>query len=225
MGVNFLGNQDFAKKRFFWCTADNMKFSELPEPLSAKCRPVFDQIQSVFTGEFDKTIVEGSGISQFVFLDKDLLSKCKIPHRGITELDRLSHVVHQIDSDCSIVPKGAIKKIPLKETRVNEAFKGLKAGQAFDISSYCHFRAPQDKAKVDMNARNQGVYNNDFMDEACSDLPVGTWSMLKDTSGAVSVMRSKLWPGFYSYHKVNTRIHGCFYVGNGCKALDMAFMF
>jgi len=165
-GINFLGKQDFAQKVFFWCTADNMKFSQLPAPLSSTCRPLFDQIQAVFTGEFNKTIVEGNGISQFVYADKDMLSKCKIPTRGITELDRLSHVVHQIDSDCHIVPRGAIKKIPLKETRMNEAFRGLRSNEAFDICNYTHFRAPLSKAKIDINARIEGVYNNDFLDNA-----------------------------------------------------------
>lgn len=202
-----------------------MKFSQLPTPMSATCRPLFDQIQSVFTGEFDKTIVEGNGISQFLYADKELLAKCRIPARGITELDRLSHVVSQIDSDCHIVPKGAVKKIPLKEIRLNEAFRGLKANEAFDIANYTHFRAPMHKKKVELNLRNEGVYNNDFLDNACEDVPCGSWSVLKDTTGCVSVIRNKLWPGYYSYHKVNTAIYGGFYSGNGCKALDMPFMF
>jgi hypothetical protein len=63
VGVNFLGQPDFASKKFYWCTGDNMKFSEMPAPHSASCRPLFDQIQSVFTGEFDKCIVECNGLS------------------------------------------------------------------------------------------------------------------------------------------------------------------
>ena len=48
---------------------------------------------------------------------------------------------------------------------------------------------------------------------------------MKDTIGTVAILRSKLWPGFYCFHKSNSSIYGGFYVGNGCKALDMAFMF
>ena len=44
VGVNYLGHQDFAKKQYFWCTGDSMKFSELPVSLSATCRPLFDQM-------------------------------------------------------------------------------------------------------------------------------------------------------------------------------------
>ena len=140
-------------------------------------------------------------------------------------MDRQSHVVHQIDHDCHIVPKGALKKTPMKEIRRNEAFKGLKASEAFCAENYSHFRNPVDKAKVELNNRNEGVYNHDFLDCVSDDLPVGSWSILKDTSGSVSVMRNKMWPGFYFYHKANTCVHGGLYVGSGCKALDMPFMF
>lgn len=182
-------------------------------------------MQCIFTGEFDKIIVSGQGDSDFVYIDKELLSKVKIPTKGITELDRLSYAVTQIDSDCQIVPKGSVKKTPLNEIRKNEAFRGLKADAAFSVNNYVHFRAPLIKKNIDLNLRKEGVYNNDFLDNAEEDMPTGTWSVLKDTLGNVAILRSKLWPGFYSYHKTNSNIYGGFYVGNGCKALDMPFMF
>jgi radial spoke head protein 9 len=160
-----------------------------------------------------------------VYIDADLLSKVKIPAKGLTELDRLAYVVQQIDSDCQIIPRGAVKKTPLEEVRKNEAFKGLKADQAFSTSNYFHFRAPILKKNVELNARKEGIYNHDFLDNAEEDVPKGSWSVLKDTMGTVAVLRSKTWPGFYAFHKSNSDIYGGFYVGNGCKALDIAFMF
>lgn len=111
----------------------------------------------------------------------------------------------------------------MKEIRQNEAFCGLSADQAFDIKNYVHFRAPLGKAKIELNRRNEGIYNNDFLDNACDDIPTGSWSTLRDTSGTVACMRNKLWPGFFVFHKVNTDIHGCCYIGTGVKALDMPF--
>ena len=225
MGVNYLGHQEFADKQFFWCSGDSFKFTQLPAPTSDTCRPLFDQIQTVFTGEFDKIIVSPTGVSQYVHLDKAVLAQCQIPARGLSELDRLSHVVFQVDSDCHIVPKGSIKKIPLKEIRRNEAFTGLKADEAFEINNYVHFRAPLGKKKIELNKRNEGVYNNDFLDNASDDIPMNVWSKTRDTSGNVAILRNKLWPGFYTYHTANTNIYGSFYVGNGIKALDMPFQF
>ena len=61
--------------------------------------------------------MQSNGVSTYVHCDSGVLSRCAIPARGLTELDRLSHVVSQIDSDCHIVPIGSVKKIPLKEIR------------------------------------------------------------------------------------------------------------
>ena len=74
-----------------------------------------------------------------------------------------------------------------------------------------------------MNKRNTGTYNDDFLDNASDDIPRGVWSVLKDTTGTLALLRSKLWPGYYSFHKSNTNVYGNFYVGTGCKALDMPF--
>ena len=156
----------------------------------------------MFTGEFDKII-----------------------NFGVSEIDRLSYVVNQIDNDCHIVPIGSIKKIPLSEVRRNEGFRGLKNNQLFDLKNYVHFRAPQNKDKLELNSRNQGIYNDEFLDGADSDLPAGTWSMIHDTSDQTSLLRSKLWPGFYMFARQNTDIFGNFYIGNGCKSLDMTFQF
>ena len=61
------------------------------------------------------------------------------------------------------------------------------------------------------------------MDEVNSDLPIGAWNLLRDTSETVSIIRSKLWPGYYAYHRVNTHIFGGVYYGNGIKNLDLLF--
>ena len=99
IGVNYLGHSGFAKKSYFWCTAESKNFSQLPEA-NVECRHIFDQMQTVFTGEFDKTVVSGAGVSDFVHIDHALKAKSNIPAKGLTELDRLAYVVAQIDCDC-----------------------------------------------------------------------------------------------------------------------------
>ena len=123
------------------------------------------------------------------------------------------------------MPKGAVKKTPLKEIRRNEAFRGLRADCAFELSSYSHYRVPVHKEKVDLNNRNDSIYNNDFLDCITQDLPCNAWSLVRDTSGCVSILRNKMWPGFAFYHKVNTNIYGNFYCGSGVKSIDLPFMF
>ena len=57
-----------------------------------KYAPQFDQMKTYFTGEYDKILIEVAGASPVV-IDEDIV----IPAKNVTELDRLSYVVHQID--------------------------------------------------------------------------------------------------------------------------------
>ena len=123
------------------------------------------------------------------------------------------------------MPVGALKKIPLNEVRKNEAFTGLDATAAQLIDSYVHFRAPMLAKNIELNKRREGVYNDAFLDNASEDFPKQSWSIMTDTTGKSVVLRNKLWPGFTAYHQYNTTSYGGFYIGNGVKALDIAFMF
>jgi len=72
--------------------------------------------------------------------------------------------------------------------------------------------------------RDEGVYNHSFLDDVSNDWPKGSWNLLKDTTESTAVLRNKLWPGYYGYHRANTNIFGGVYIGNGIKNLDLPFM-
>lgn len=59
-----------------------------------------------------------------------------LPPKHLTELDRLTSVVHEIDRSCSAVPKGALKYTPLHQVLFNEAFKGLSPADAFEMQGW-----------------------------------------------------------------------------------------
>jgi hypothetical protein len=40
----------------------------------------------------------------------------------------------------------------------------------------------------------------------------------------VAILRNKLWPGYYAYHRANTSIFGGVYIGYALKNLDLPFM-
>lgn len=133
-------------------------------------------------------------------------------------------MINQIENDCQVVPIGSLKHTPIKEVRRNEAFQGLKKDQAFLIESYQHFRPSQNKEKREMIDRDDAIYHHAFLDDITFDWPQGTWNILKDTSESVAIIRNKLWPGYYAYHRVNTGIFGGAYIGNGIKNLDLPFL-
>jgi len=89
-------------------------------------------MNSYFTGEYDRVIVKAVGPGIVI----DHTTNLVMPPKNVTELDRLSYVIHQIENDCQVVPKGAMKFTPLREVRRNEAFKGLRKDDAFDIANY-----------------------------------------------------------------------------------------
>ena len=62
VGLSYVGIPDFPEKRFFWCSeATNWGFAELPKPLHHIGKGLFERIQSFFTGEFDRILVDGNG--------------------------------------------------------------------------------------------------------------------------------------------------------------------
>lgn len=108
--------------------------------------------------------------------------------------------------------------------RKNEAFHGLAREQAFQLDGYQHFRPIQQKEKLAIAQREEAVYNNAFLDEITVDLPKNSWSLVRDCTDSVVTIRSLLWPGFYSFHRVNTPVFGGVYVGYGIRNQDLPFM-
>lgn len=100
--LTYVGVADFPQKRFFWCSSGNWIFASLPTPI-ANLKHIFDQVQVFFSGEFDRVVVEPSGRSDLLNVQEAHAGRSKpleIPPKGVTELDRLAHVVHSIEHDC-----------------------------------------------------------------------------------------------------------------------------
>lgn len=147
-----------------------------------------------------------------------------IPAKMVTELNRLSHVVHHIENNCSVVPRGSFKFTPLKETIRNEAFRGLSKDNAFSLNNWQHFRPVSQPEKVSLMQRDESVYNNGFLDDVVADFPKSCWSLVKDCTESIANLRNTLWPGFYAFHRVNTPIYGSLYIGYGLRNNDLPFL-
>ena len=113
-----------------------------------------------------------------------------LPPKHLTELDRLAVTVTSIDRSCFCVPKGALKYNPLHLVQTNEAFKGLAPSESADLHNWQHFRQVEHAAKKDVIARNEAIYSDDFLDSIAEDKPNQSWSLTKDTTGGVAILRS-----------------------------------
>ena len=87
---------------------------------------------TMFSGEFETVLVESKAAPIVIDADAGII----LPPKHVTELDRLSHTVCQIETQCSSVPKGALKFTPLQQIQCNEAFCGLDAQEAFELESW-----------------------------------------------------------------------------------------
>ena len=204
----------------YWCSSSSWIFSQLPTPsqedgVSAK----LNQINTLFTGEFDQVLFESSGPSKVIDENLGLVMQAK----PVTELDRLSHVWYQI-KDHQVYPKGYLKFTPAQKQQMNEAFSGLTIEEAKKIENWYLMRTPTKKEIVDLHARGEAVYNMNGMESVSDDFPIKSWSIQTDATGTVATIKSHLWPGLYSFHKCNTDMVGCVYMGDGIRNNNLPFM-
>ena len=109
------------------------------------------------------------------------------------------------------------------EVHRNEAFNGLSSENCFKLSSYSHFRNVQDPTKKDGLEADDAIFKNDFLDDV-QDQPKSCWSIQKDDSGSMAIIRNNIWKGFTAYHKSSTNEHGTIYVGDGLKNEHFCFL-
>lgn len=82
----------------------------------------------------------------------------------------------------------------------------------------------QDHIKAAALEKDEAVFKNDFLDEACNQRTRGALSAQRvSTRGNVALLRNHAWPGHAAYHVAGTKTHGCFYFGEGLKNLDLPF--
>lgn len=86
VALTYTGQRDFPKKQFFWCSASNFIFAQLPDALKQH-ETAFNKMQTYFTGEFDRVLISGG--SEGVKIDEGLV----LPPKHVTELDRLAWTV------------------------------------------------------------------------------------------------------------------------------------
>lgn len=242
VAIFYEGKYEFPVKKFYWATNNDYKFEEMPETLdqhteyinkyndffSGEPAKILENLEAPAEGEGDEkpddNANEGEGEENKDLDTESEDDEIKIPPKNLTELDRLAFVVLAIENDCQIVPIGSIKLTPLHEVRKNEAFKGLNDENAFLEESYLHFRSAQTKEKQDLNQKDDAIFRSDFLESIALDDIKGSWSVQPDTTRSQVIIKSLLWPGYYAYHKLKSKIFGGIYIGDGVKNSDLPFM-
>merc|ERR1719420_977831 len=119
---------------------------------------------------------------------------------SLTEADRLSQVVQEIDFDTAVVPKGSYALNEAHMVVPSSDFKGLGLTEAKSLSGFVHFRPPTSVACLRALARTDVQFYSNFLDPLVSDLPKGCWVCRQDPSMSVVTLRSLNWQGYVAYH-------------------------
>lgn len=241
VGLIYQGQFEFPQKKFFWCLSGDFNFAQMPE-LNDQHAEFVNRAGDYFMGEPNRNLkpkAEGEDPEQppaeepeegaegaeadnasNVSQEEELKADVKELH----EIDRLNYVVHAIENDCQIAPIGAFKMTSEHQVRRNEAFKGLDAGAALQLSSYQHFRNVQTAEKKKALDAAGIAFTHDFLESIADDKPHRCWNFQQNLNGKTVLGRSLLWPGYNFYTNVNSNKFGSIYIGEGLKNLELQFM-
>ena len=206
--------------KLFWCSSSTWVFSELPKLLDTACDlEKLASINNLFTGEFDSVLFQPSGQPKCIDGELGLYMQPK----PITELDRLSYVVHQIINIVAL-PKMFLKYIPSGELIINEAFKGLSRDDSLKLENWHFSRKPTDPEICGRIQRGEQIFSTNCLETVANDCPKNAWSIQSDVTKTLATLKSHLWPGFMAYHRCNTDIVGFVYMGDGICNSNLPFM-
>lgn len=244
--MNFTGRYGFPEKKWYYASTQNYKFELLPEtfeyhdkdfalhyskPLKGKPDEILKKYkEEVPEGEEAKEEPkEEENPEEKKLQDPDAsvddnAPKPEPPKENFTEKLKLSYIVRKIDTDTSVLPKGAIKLTPEHELRINKTFKGLNKGELRDFKSFLHFRPIVNEEKKLFVERDDAIFSGDILDSIDNDEVKGSWSIQLDPTKTIANVRSLLWPGYYAVHKSDSDLYGGIYIGNGKKNADLPFM-
>lgn len=235
MAINYKGHYEFPWKRYFWCNNVTWEFAELPN-INANDRDPAEGINTNFSGNHVDVLFAPAGEEEADPVDppmdmenddKDSLASTeeeKIPPKNFTELDRLSYVVRAIDHETSVVPKGSFKLTQAHELARNKQFGGLPRSTATDLSNFQHFRNIQFPDMRDALDADDAILSTGILDAVERDTPAGCWSAQMNSSQSGVIVKSLLWPGYFSYCDLNGQSFGGVYMGDGIKNSDLPFL-
>lgn len=241
---------DSIRKQFYWSNDEGATFSQLASPddfVSAKA----PKIRGLFTGnpalkhkdpdappkrdedgnlieedeEEEEEEEEEAFDEEEVDEDGNPIERPPPPRR-LTELERLSYAVQQIEHDTGVTPLGSYYVTATGDILRNPAFSGLSLDDARKLSSYQLLRnpvLPQTLAAT----RKAGVANHHgFLDTlALAGGKVShSWSLQLSDDGLEVSLRSLLYPGFEYRLEAGTLNFQGGYMGTGEKNGDLLFM-
>ncbi|RHY14394.1 hypothetical protein DYB25_007365 [Aphanomyces astaci] len=212
ISVAIVDGVDAPKKKFFFCTNTSPELQQFPE-VSKDKREKASRFIGRLKGDPSRLLDESESEPQ----------EGENKNGVFREVDRLVLIVEAVDSHTSLIPCGAFVVSATHHVVPNRLFQGLTWEKALQLGSYHHFREATSAERKNALATPGLVRPSDFLDPLTVDLD-GTWTLRKDGTGSVVLLRNLLYPGFVFFHKPRTGHYGSVYFGDGLRNPDLAFM-
>lgn len=219
---------DFPAKQFFYCTTGSFELKRLTSKLlSASQAELAQKLHATYTFTGDATAPIGEVKEEEVKEGEEGITPGDATYR---EVHHLAYVVWAVDTNTSVVPKGAISVDESGRAVRNSTFPGLSASEAKVISSFYHFRDPQARA-VQWKNKTGAVKSEDVLDQVAGPRPieqgaspVGAWALALNADATRVNIRSLEYPGYFFCHQLNSSRFGGVYIGDGRFNIDLGFM-
>jgi len=206
--------ESYANKKFFFCQ-DAVSWAQLPavtDEMKMDCAKIATP-GLLLSGDASKVHllpVEPVGEEEEEPAPKE-----------VTEFTRLAVIVSTIDTECAMLPAGALIKQPSGKVEESQTFKGLPDyAKATTLKSYVFVNQPKE---VSVNA-DAVTASTDFLTPCDEMVPKGALVCKFDPCLNVVCWRSLVYEGFIGYSLVGVPMHGFCYCGTGQKNADLAFM-
>ena len=142
------------------------------------------------------------------------------PPKEVEEVARVAVMVSTIDSECAMLPSGALIKQPSGKVEDSQTYKGLPYSKATSLKSYVFINKPKE---VSVNA-DAVTASTDFLTSCDEAVPKGSLVCKFDESLNCVTWRSLVYEGFFAYSMIGAPMQGYCYFGSGQKNVDIAFM-
>jgi len=208
--------ESYNTKKFFFCQ-DGVSWAQLPL--------VTDEMVAL-CGKLPAGKPLSGDVSKIDELPPDPVPEGEEPPeeapepKTVTEVERLAVMVGTIDTECAMLPAGALTKMPDGTVVDSPTYAGLDYAKASVVSSLVLINKPT-ATNVLADATTAAT---DFLTSAETLAPKGALVPKFDESINIVTWRSLLYPGFFAYTMVGFPMHGYCYFGTGEKNSDIAFM-
>lgn len=224
-----VGANVVADRKYFYST-DGVVWAQLPVPHAVIAKSCL-RLRTRFTGDASAecvvtepappasapAVVLPADMARFRAVDNGVVTT------RVTEDVRLAAAVAAVSRECTLVPRGALRKTPAGLLEPSRTFTGLATADGVVLANYLKLFHPAGLPKDTPRGGYEPAL--DCLAPAADDEPQGVWALnMQHTSAPAAVVKHLRWPGFFFTHTLHSAQFASIYAGTLVPNPDLAFM-